>query len=74
VTVAYAIAGGLIVGALLYAVGLVLDEVAERHRLRRLADDVRRRQLDREHARNGIHDARPQVHTPRQTGKRWPPT
>jgi len=73
VTVAYAIAGGLIIGALLYAVGLVLDEVAERHRLRRLADDVRRRQLDREHWRNGVHDTRPS-YTPRQTGKRWPPT
>ena len=45
-TVAYAIAGGLIIGALLYALGLVLDEVGERHRLRRLADDVRRRQVD----------------------------
>jgi hypothetical protein len=72
VTVAYAIAGGLIIGALLYAVGLVLDEVAERHRLRRMRDDVRRRQIDREHARNGVWDARP--HMPRQTGKRWPPT
>jgi hypothetical protein len=59
VTVAYAIAGGLIIGALLYALGLVLDEVAERHRLRRLADDVRRRQIDAEHRRNGVHDPRP---------------
>jgi hypothetical protein len=59
VTVAYAIAGGLIIGAVLYAVGLVLDEVGERHRLRRMADDVRRRQLELEHARHGVHDPRP---------------
>jgi hypothetical protein len=55
VTVAYAIAGGLIIGALLYAVGLVLDEVGERHRLRRMADGVRRRQLDAEAARHDDH-------------------
>jgi len=58
-TVAYAIAGGLIIGAVLYAIGIVLDEVAEHHRLRRLADDIRRRQLDAEHRRNGVHDPRP---------------
>jgi hypothetical protein len=72
-TVAYAIAGGLIIGAILYAVGLMLDEVAERHRLRRMADDLRRRQLDREHRRHGIDDPRPQ-YVPRQRGKQWPPT
>jgi hypothetical protein len=58
-TVAYAIAGGLIVGAVLYAVGLVLDEIAESHRLRRMADDLRRRQLADVHDRYGIHDPRP---------------
>jgi hypothetical protein len=61
VTVAYAIAGGLILGALLYASGLVLDEIGERHRLRRMADDVRRRQLDRLHQTNGVHDHRPRT-------------
>jgi hypothetical protein len=61
VTVAYAIAGGLVIGALLYAVGLFLDEVAERHRLRRMADDLRRRQLDTEHRRHGVHDPRPPI-------------
>jgi hypothetical protein len=60
-TVAYAIAGGLILGALLYALGLVLDEVGERHRLRRMADGVRRRQLDAEYRRNGVHDHRPRT-------------
>jgi hypothetical protein len=59
VTVAYAIAGGLIIGALLYALGLVLDEVSERHRLRRMADQLRRRQRDAEIARHGVHDPRP---------------
>jgi hypothetical protein len=59
VTVAYAIAGGLIIGALLYAVGLFLDELAEHHRLRRMADGIRRRQLEDEHRRNGVHDRRP---------------
>ena len=58
-TVAYAIAGGLILGALLYAAGLFLDELSERHRLRRMADGVRRRQLEQEHRRNGVHDRRP---------------
>ena len=58
-TVAYAIAGGLVLGAVLYCVGLVLDEVSERHRLRRMADGVRRRQIDDEHRRNGVHDHRP---------------
>lgn len=58
-TVAYAIAGGLVIGALLYALGLVLDEVAEQHRLRRMADGVRRRQLEQEHRRHGVHDPRP---------------
>lgn len=59
VIAAYAIAGGLIIGAVLYAVGIVLDEVAEHHRVRRLADDIRRRQLAAEHRRNGVHDHRP---------------
>lgn len=58
-TVAYAIAGGLILGAVLYAVGIMLDELAEHHRLRRLADDIRRRQLEAEHRRHGVHDPRP---------------
>lgn len=58
-TAAYAIAGGLVLGAILYAVGIVLDEVAEHHRLRRLANDLRRRQLDAEHRRHGVHDPRP---------------
>jgi hypothetical protein len=58
-TVAYAIAGGLVIGALLYAIGLFLDEVAERHRLRRMADALRRRQIEQEHRRNGVHDRRP---------------
>jgi hypothetical protein len=73
VTVAYAIAGGLFVIGLLYVWSMVLDEVAERHRIRRMRDDLRRRQLDAEHRRNGVHDPRPQ-YTPRQTGKRWPHT
>jgi hypothetical protein len=58
-TVAYAIAGGLAVIALLYAIGLVLDEIGERHRLRRMADDVRRRQLAAQVDRYGVHDHRP---------------
>lgn len=58
-TVAYAIAAGLVLVGVLYAVGYVLDEVATRNRHRRMADDVRRRQLEREHGRNGVHDWRP---------------
>lgn len=58
-TVAYAITGGVVLGAVLYALGLVLDEVSERHRLRRMADQLRRRQLDAEYRRHGIHDPRP---------------
>lgn len=58
-TVAYAIAGGVVLGAMLYALGLVLDEAAERHRLRRMADALRRRQLHDEYRRNGVHDPRP---------------
>jgi hypothetical protein len=58
-TVAYAIAGGLVIGAVLYAVGIVLDEIAESHRLRRMADQLRHRQVDDEHRRNGVHDPRP---------------
>jgi hypothetical protein len=67
-TVAYAIAGGLVLGAILYALGLVLDEAAERHRLRRMRDGVRRRQLEAEHQRHGVHDPRPPItrEVPRQ--------
>ena len=60
-TVAYAIAGGLVIGALLYAIGLFLDEVAEQHRLRRMRSDVRRRQIEQEHRRHGVHDRRPPI-------------
>jgi hypothetical protein len=58
-TVAYAIAGGLILGAVLYAIGIVLDEVAEHHRVRRLADDIRRRQRDADIERHRVRDPRP---------------
>ena len=58
-TVAYAIAGGLIIGAVLYVAGIVLDEIAEQHRLRRMRDDLRRRQIEQEHRRHGVHDRRP---------------
>jgi uncharacterized membrane protein len=59
VTVAYAVAAGLVILAVLWAAGALLDEHAHRLRLRRMADDIRRRQLDAEHARHGVHDPRP---------------
>lgn len=60
-TVAYAIAAGVVVIAVLYAVSFLLDELATRNRLRRMADGVRRRQLEAEHERNGVRDHRPRT-------------